>query len=216
MGSGKTTALIRWLREAIHSPDTSVLVVSCRRSFTQTLATRFAESGLVDFVTYFSSTNYIMNDRPFHRLIVQVESLHRVGPNLLNNYDVLVLDEVMSTLGQLYSPTMQQLGRVDALMLRLLRTCPRIIAMDATANAQLVDFLCGLRGEKKRACGGRRVRHARVFGAPVPVSPASGDRAPAGCPAPARAAERPVSGRLSGRPGGHVLWGAGSAPWRGR
>nr|WKR17536.1 DNA replication origin-binding helicase [Human alphaherpesvirus 1] len=148
MGSGKTTALIRWLREAIHSPDTSVLVVSCRRSFTQTLATRFAESGLVDFVTYFSSTNYIMNDRPFHRLIVQVESLHRVGPNLLNNYDVLVLDEVMSTLGQLYSPTMQQLGRVDALMLRLLRTCPRIIAMDATANAQLVDFLCGLRGEK--------------------------------------------------------------------
>nr|QAU10782.1 UL9 [Human alphaherpesvirus 2] len=148
MGSGKTTALIRWLGEAIHSPDTSVLVVSCRRSFTQTLATRFAESGLPDFVTYFSSTNYIMNDRPFHRLIVQVESLHRVGPNLLNNYDVLVLDEVMSTLGQLYSPTMQQLGRVDALMLRLLRTCPRIIAMDATANAQLVDFLCSLRGEK--------------------------------------------------------------------
>ncbi|MBC6371158.1 hypothetical protein ERK17_09990, partial [Lactobacillus kullabergensis] len=94
MGSGKTTALIRWLGEAIHSPDTSVLVVSCRRSFTQTLATRFAESGLPDFVTYFSSTNYIMNDRPFHRLIVQVESLHRVGPNLLNNYDVLVLDEV--------------------------------------------------------------------------------------------------------------------------
>ncbi|AAP41427.1 DNA replication origin-binding helicase [Macacine alphaherpesvirus 1] len=148
MGSGKTTALLRWLKEAIHSPDTSVLVVSCRRSFTQTLAARFAASGLEEFVTYFSSTNYIMDDRPFHRLIVQVESLHRVGPNLLNNYDVLVLDEVMSTLGQLYSPTMQQLCRVDALLMRLLRACPRIIAMDATANAQLVDFLCGLRGEK--------------------------------------------------------------------
>ncbi|ARS01646.1 DNA replication origin-binding helicase [Macacine alphaherpesvirus 1] len=148
MGSGKTTALLRWLKEAIHSPDTSVLVVSCRRSFTQTLAARFAASGLAEFVTYFSSTNYIMDDRPFHRLIVQVESLHRVGPNLLNNYDVLVLDEVMSTLAQLYSPTMQQLCRVDALLMRLLRACPRIIAMDATANAQLVDFLCGLRGEK--------------------------------------------------------------------
>nr|AHM96057.1 DNA replication origin-binding helicase [Papiine alphaherpesvirus 2] len=148
MGSGKTTALLRWLREAIHSPDTSVLVVSCRRSFTQTLAARFAASGLEDFVTYFSSTNYIMDDRPFHRLIVQVESLHRVGPNLLNNYDVLVLDEVMSTVAQLYSPTMQQLCRVDALLMRLLRACPRIIAMDATANAQLVDFLCGLRGER--------------------------------------------------------------------
>ncbi|BBM13181.1 DNA replication origin-binding helicase [pteropodid alphaherpesvirus 2] len=148
MGSGKTTALICWLKEALHSPDTSVLVVSCRRSFTQTLAARFAASGLTDFVTYFSSTNYIMNDRPFHRLIVQVESLHRVGPNLLNNYDVLVLDEVMSVVGQLYSPTMHHLCRVDALMMRLLRTCPRIIAMDATANAQLVNLLCSLRGEK--------------------------------------------------------------------
>lgn len=215
MGSGKTTALIRWLREAIHSPDTSVLVVSCRRSFTQTLATRFAESGLVDFVTYFSSTNYIMNDRPFHRLIVQVESLHRVGPNLLNNYDVLVLDEVMSTLGQLYSPTMQQLGRVDALMLRLLRTCPRIIAMDATANAQLVDFLCGLRGEKtcmwwsaSTPCPGFRRAGAcfsRVWG-------------PSSCRLPcARPGRRAARLRTPLRtPGGHVLWGAGSAPWRGR
>ncbi|QPO25219.1 DNA replication origin-binding helicase [Bovine alphaherpesvirus 2] len=148
MGSGKTTALVRWLREATATQDASVLVVSCRRSFTQTLATRFAASGLDDFVTYLSSSHYIMNDRPFHRLIVQIESLHRVGPNLLDNYDVLVMDEVMSTLGQLYSPTMQQLCRVDCLLMRLLRTCPQIIAMDATVNAQLVDFLCGLRGEK--------------------------------------------------------------------
>ncbi|QOD40127.1 DNA replication origin-binding helicase [Macropodid alphaherpesvirus 4] len=148
MGSGKTTALIRWLKEALHSPDTSVLVVSCRRSFTQTLAARFAASGLDDFVTYLSAPHYIMNDRPFHRLIVQIESLHRIGPNLSNNYDVLVLDEIMSTFGQLYSPTMQQLSRVDMQMMSLLRTCPRIIAMDATANAQLVDFFCSLRGEK--------------------------------------------------------------------
>ncbi|AMB17002.1 DNA replication origin-binding helicase [Macropodid alphaherpesvirus 1] len=148
MGSGKTTALIRWLKEALHSPDTSVLVVSCRRSFTQTLAARFAASGLDDFVTYLSAPQYIMNDRPFHRLIVQIESLHRIGPNLSNNYDVLVLDEIMSTFGQLYSPTMQQLSRVDTQMMSLLQTCPRIIAMDATANAQLVDFFCSLRGDK--------------------------------------------------------------------
>ncbi|ADO13819.1 DNA replication origin-binding helicase [Saimiriine alphaherpesvirus 1] len=147
MGSGKTTALIRWLREAVRSPEASVLVVSCRRSFTQTLAARFASSGLADFVTYLTSAHYIMNDRPFHRLIVQVESLHRVGPNLLNDYDVLVLDEVMSTIGQLYSPTMRYLHQVDGLLVRLLSACPRVIAMDATANAQLVDFLCGIRGE---------------------------------------------------------------------
>ncbi|AQS79207.1 DNA replication origin binding helicase [Ateline alphaherpesvirus 1] len=148
MGSGKTTALVRWLKEAVRSPDASVLVVSCRRSFTRTLAARFASSGLEAFVTYLTSAHYIMDARPFHRLIVQVESLHRVGPNLLNDYDVLVLDEVMSTVGQLYSPTMRHPGLVDGLLTHLLRVCPRVVAMDATANAQLVDFLCGLRGEK--------------------------------------------------------------------
>ncbi|AIL02970.1 DNA replication origin-binding helicase [Equid alphaherpesvirus 3] len=148
MGSGKTTALLKWLGDALDAPNISALVISCRRSFTRTLARRFNDAELPGFATYFTSTEYTMAGEPFRRLLVQIESLHRVDENLLNNYDILVLDEVMSTLGQLYSPTMVHLGRVDALLARLLRTCPQIIAMDATANAQLVDYLAACRGER--------------------------------------------------------------------
>lgn len=87
-----------------------------------------------------------MTGAAYRRLLVQVESLHRVDEELLGDYDILVLDEVMSTLAQLYSPTMGRLHRVDALLHRLLRRCPRIVAMDATVNAQLVDLLAALRG----------------------------------------------------------------------
>nr|APQ37832.1 origin binding protein [Equid alphaherpesvirus 1] len=148
MGSGKTTALLKWLGEALDAPDISALVVSCRRSFTRTLAKRFNDAELPGFATYFTSTDYTMAGEPFRRLLVQIESLHRVDDNLLNNYDILVLDEVMSTIGQLYSPTMVHLNKVDALLTRLLKTCPLVIAMDATANAQLVDFLASARGER--------------------------------------------------------------------
>lgn len=146
MGSGKTTALLRWLGDALAAADASVLVISCRRSFTRTLHERLCEAGLPAFVTYFAARNYVMAGPAYRRLLVQVESLHRVDEELLGDYDILVLDEVMSTLAQLYSPTMGRLHRVDALLHRLLRTCPRIVAMDATANAQLVDLLASLRG----------------------------------------------------------------------
>ncbi|SCL76964.1 DNA replication origin-binding helicase [Spheniscid alphaherpesvirus 1] len=148
MGSGKTTALIEWLKVELRSTDKSALVVSCRRSFTQTLARRFNEAGLEGFVTYFTSTDYIMRGQSFRRLLVQIESLHRVEKTLVDSYDVLVLDEVMSTLGQLYSPTMTHLTKVDTLMARLLRNCPKIIAMDATVNAQLVELFTDMRGQE--------------------------------------------------------------------
>ncbi|QBI59215.1 DNA replication origin binding helicase [bovine alphaherpesvirus 1] len=146
MGSGKTTALLRWLGEALGATDASVLVVSCRRSFTRTLHERLRDAGLPAFATYFDARSYVMTGAAYRRLLVQVESLHRVDEELLGDYDILVLDEVMSTLAQLYSPTMGRLHRVDALLHRLLRRCPRIVAMDATVNAQLVDLLAALRG----------------------------------------------------------------------
>ncbi|TMY53926.1 hypothetical protein EMH17_29170, partial [Klebsiella pneumoniae] len=146
MGSGKTTALLKWLSAALAATDMSALVLSCRRSFTRTLARRMDDAGL-GFVTYFDSDAYVMTGRPYRRLLVQIESLHRVDEHLINNYDVLVVDEVMSTLGQLYSPTMARLARVDALLARLLRGCPRVLVMDATINAQLVELLVELRGE---------------------------------------------------------------------
>nr|AKG56193.1 ORF51 [Human alphaherpesvirus 3] len=144
MGSGKTTALLEWLQHALKA-DISVLVVSCRRSFTQTLIQRFNDAGLSGFVTYLTSETYIMG---FKRLIVQLESLHRVSSEAIDSYDVLILDEVMSVIGQLYSPTMRRLSAVDSLLYRLLNRCSQIIAMDATVNSQFIDLISGLRGDE--------------------------------------------------------------------
>ncbi|ASW27098.1 DNA replication origin-binding helicase [Beluga whale alphaherpesvirus 1] len=204
MGSGKTTALIDWLRVQPGGAAASVLVVSCRRSFTHTLHQRFRAAGLPGFVTYLDSGDYVMAGAEFRRLIVQIESLHRVDEALLGGYDVLVLDEAMSALAQLYSPTMTHLSRVDALLHRLLRTCPRILAMDATINSQFVDLVAGLRG-----AGNVRVvlnRHAApgfsrrrcVFLRELGVEALVRALAPGGAPPDARAPES-FFGRLGAR-----------------
>ncbi|AAG27226.1 origin binding protein [Cercopithecine alphaherpesvirus 9] len=144
MGSGKTTALLDWLKHVLQSPDVSVLVVSCRRSFTQTLIKRFNAAGLSGFVTYLTSDSYIMG---FKRLIVQLESLHRVSIDAVSGYDILILDEVMSVIGQLYSPTMKRLVAVDNLLYRLLTQCAWVIAMDATINSEFINIISSLRGD---------------------------------------------------------------------
>ncbi|AEI00210.1 UL9-like protein [Gallid alphaherpesvirus 3] len=147
MGSGKTTALIDWLQRILYNPDTSVLVVSCRRSFTNTLFDKLSNAGLSGFGNYLTASDYSIRGREFYRLLIQIESLHRIDPDLLGRYEIIILDEVMSTISQLYSPTMRHLSRVDSILTTLLRNCPRIIAMDATINTQLVDMLASMRGE---------------------------------------------------------------------
>ena len=220
MGSGKTTALLKWLSAALAATDMSALVLSCRRSFTRTLARRMDDAGL-GFVTYFDSDAYVMTGRPYRRLLVQIESLHRVDEHLINNYDVLVVDEVMSTLGQLYSPTMARLARVDALLARLLRGCPRVLVMDATINAQLVELLVELRGEPSvhvvvsdyatAAFASRRCLVLRHLGAEVAAGAAgaredgggdgSEDAARAGSPAPVTAAATTTAVEAAGAAG---------------
>lgn len=148
MGSGKTTALMNWLQCILCNSNMSVLIVSCRRSFTNTLSEKINRAGMSGFCTYLSSSDYIMRGREFSRLLVQIESLHRVDSKLLDNYDIVILDEIMSTIGQLFSPTMKHLCQVDNILTSLLRYRPKIVAMDATINTQLIDMLAIMRGEE--------------------------------------------------------------------
>ncbi|QEG54044.1 Replication origin-binding protein [Cacatuid alphaherpesvirus 2] len=146
MGSGKTTALIDWLTGFLDTDDRSAVIVSCRRSFTNSLSRRFQRDGLTGFTTYLDSNQYVLADVTHRRLMVQLESLQRVSEALLDRYDVLVIDEVMSILAQFFSPTMRRLRLVDALFSSLLRRCKHIIAMDATINLTLIELLADIRG----------------------------------------------------------------------
>ncbi|AAQ73737.1 ICP9 [Psittacid alphaherpesvirus 1] len=146
MGSGKTTALIDWLTAFLDSEDKSAVIVSCRRSFTNSLSRRFQRDGLTGFTTYLDSDQYVLTEAAHRRLLVQLESLQRISDSLLDRYDVLVVDEVMSIVAQFFSPTMRRLRLVDSMFTSLLRRCRHVIAMDATVNATLVELLAELRG----------------------------------------------------------------------
>ncbi|AGC23085.1 DNA replication origin-binding helicase [Gallid alphaherpesvirus 1] len=146
MGSGKTTALIEWLAGFLDHQDRSAIVVSCRKSFTNSLCRRFQRDGLVGFATYLDCEKYIIDEISHRRLLVQLESLPRVSSVLLDHYDVLVVDEVMSLMNQFFSPTVRKLRETEALFSLLLSNCQYIVAMDATINATLVEMLADLRG----------------------------------------------------------------------
>lgn len=139
MGSGKTTALITWLKNL--NVQCSILVISCRRTFACELFKRFTHEGLETFELY-SNIDDRFIDRP--RLIVQIESLYRTT----STYDVVILDEVVSIINQFYSSTMKNIDTVDRRFIDCITKCKYLLAMDATINGPLVDFLLQYRGER--------------------------------------------------------------------
>lgn len=92
LGTGKTVAISNIIRSASYK---RILVVSPRKSYTH------AQKGALD-----EFTSYL--DVPFgdladeSRIIIQVESLHRIGSGF-QKYDLVILDEVESILNQLHS-----------------------------------------------------------------------------------------------------------------
>lgn len=136
MGSGKTTALIEWLCDTMK--EHSVLAVSCRRTFALELRNRFRMSGIADFDVYSDFSRTSIDSR---YLIVQIESLHRV----CTDYEVVILDEVMSIISQFFSKTMQKTRDVENKFFALVRRAKFMVIMDATINRTLVDFISRIR-----------------------------------------------------------------------
>ncbi|ALM26021.1 origin binding protein [Proboscivirus elephantidbeta4] len=138
MGSGKTAAMISWLR-TVDMDRARVLVISCRRSFAEELLDKFRRAGVGDFVLYTDVDGYSLTG---NHIIVQIESLYR----LEGSYDVVILDEVVSVVNQFYSSTMRHLDEVDAKFLACVASCRHLLLMDATINGPLIEFFVGLRG----------------------------------------------------------------------
>lgn len=132
MGSGKTSALINWLKT--QPAHFSVLAISCRKTFAVELLNKFQANNLHGFDLY---SDVISREITSDKLIIQVESLYRVT----KNYHVLILDEIMSIFTQFFSRTMNKLYEVDTKFLQLLKTAKMIIIMDATLNKYVIDFI---------------------------------------------------------------------------
>lgn len=92
LGTGKTVCI----SDIIHGGSyRRVLIISPRKSYTHS-----QQGSMTDFTTYLDNPFGDLAHVP--RLIIQVESLHRIGAGF-QKYDLVILDEVESILNQLHS-----------------------------------------------------------------------------------------------------------------
>lgn len=143
MKLGKTKALRAWLDD--HFPrdgfvPSVVRFVTFRQTFSQSLVKAFP-----DFLLY-SDVAGDLDPVRHPRLIVQVESLHRLRmPTNPEPVDVLVLDEVESILAQFSSGLHRQLTASFAMFQWMMATARHVVCMDANLSDRTYNCLLRLR-----------------------------------------------------------------------
>ncbi|EXX68840.1 uncharacterized protein OCT59_012826 [Rhizophagus irregularis] len=144
MGLGKTKTLRRYLdnyfpRNATREPV--IRFVTFRQTFSQSLQQLFP-----DFTSYKDIALGGICQADFPRVIVQVESLHRIIiPSEHKPIDVLVLDEVESTLAQFSSGLHKHFSSAFAAFKWMLSTARHVVCMDANLGARTIKTLRRMR-----------------------------------------------------------------------
>ena len=139
LGSGKTQQLV----EILNVPDCpyqQVLMVSFRRTFAANMATRLGLDSYMDI----AGRNIKLTEH--RRLIIQVDSLHRLSFEQISGIDLLVLDEIESILDQLLSVSRKQRD-VAELFTQILRRSSNILAMDGNLSDRTTELLSRLTGQ---------------------------------------------------------------------
>ncbi len=116
-----------------------VLVISPRKSYTNS-----QKGSLPNFTSYLDS--YYGDLSYIDHLIIQVESLHRIG-NLFQKYDLVLLDEVESILNQLHSikTNAENLITNHEVLAMVVSTAGHVIMADAFISDRTFNFCKELR-----------------------------------------------------------------------
>ena len=144
MGLGKTKALRAFLARHF-GPDrlepAVVRIVSFRQTFSRAVAESFP-----DFLVY-SDVQGDLDPVLHPRLIVQVESLHRLRPPQLHRepVDLLVLDESESVLAQFNSGLHKHFSAAFAIFRWMLATARHVVCLDANLGDRTFQALARLR-----------------------------------------------------------------------
>jgi hypothetical protein len=148
LGTGKTV----FIREMLQAgDDRRVLLLSPRRSYTQSQIGALSDLGVVSYMDHPVGTL-----GGFDRLIVQVESLHRIrGPYVreVEPYDVVIMDESESVLAQLHSVATQgaNMIRNHEVLEWALRTAGRVVYADAFLSDRTLGVVNALQTEAEKA-----------------------------------------------------------------
>lgn len=136
MGAGKTKTLITYIN--IIKPR-SILMISFRQTFSIEMG------GRMKLISYQHIAGEITSQKhPF--VIVQYESLHRVATN--SHYDLIIIDEIESVIEQSISKTNKKNLKLNYSNFRvLLKSCDRLVCMDAYLSQPTVDIIQTLRSD---------------------------------------------------------------------
>jgi hypothetical protein len=138
MKLGKTKTLKKYMNEYFpHSAANPVIrIVTFRQTFSNSIKSSFP-----DFTMYNTITG-IINQFRVPRLIIQVESLHRLEMRApMQPIQLLVLDEVESILEQFNSGLHKNFSASFAVFEWMIRTCEHLICMDANLSQRSFEII---------------------------------------------------------------------------
>lgn len=141
MKMGKTKKLVEYINE--HFTDTeiyrnSIKFISFRQTFSANIKEKFPE-----FTLYSDVSDSTLKQL---KLIVQVESMHRIDINVHTPVpDLVVLDEVELILEQFSSGLLKQFNKAWATFQWLLRTAKHVVCLDATMSDRTINTLRRMR-----------------------------------------------------------------------
>ena len=141
-GTGKTYNLIKTLFEGKNNivDNKRVLFLSSRRTFGIKLQSDLNKYG---FKLYSDIEKYSIRDE---RVICQINSLNRIQ---LNNYDIIIIDEVESLCKYILSDHFTQNNCSKAIYTKLeyiLQQSKKVIIMDADLSNRSVNYIRGIMG----------------------------------------------------------------------
>ena len=137
MKLGKTKALRRFITNHVADEQAKIIFISFRRTFSASVAQKFQE---------FSMYTEISGPLDANKMIVQVESLHRIDTEKLGPIDLLILDESESIIEQFDSGLSANRGTDLATFRWLLQSAKRCIALDAFMTERTYAVIGRIRG----------------------------------------------------------------------
>ena len=138
MKLGKTKALKKYIDRyfPVNAVTPTIRIITFRQTFSNSIKTSFP-----DFTLYNSMTGLIKASK-YPRLIIQVESLHRLEMYTgVEPVDLLVLDEVESILEQFSSGLHKNFSSSFAAFEWMIRSAKHLVCMDANLSPRTFEVL---------------------------------------------------------------------------
>jgi hypothetical protein len=131
-GSGKSKEIYVWLREQLEiAPETSVCVVAANVALSRKYHQDLRDMNIGDFVCYSDSEETQIKAK---QVVCCINSLCR----LAEHYDILIMDEINTTLGNIHSAIMRNKKRVAMRLEAIARGAHALLACDADLETPMV------------------------------------------------------------------------------